>query len=169
MTILSSPPANWKRPAIPKSVKAAVFARQNGRCAEGRVKIGLGFEPFHLDHRPALCTRRFDTEAREGKGDTIPASNDPNFIEAITVAAHKARTFGPGGERRITTRGSDIGEKARVKRLAAKHAPQRRDMGDVEASGSHAGVRRKKAWPAGRKLQSRPFQNPIERTRGPAA
>jgi hypothetical protein len=158
MTILPTPPANWKRPAMPKRVKAAVFDRQKGKCADTRVKIGLGFQPCEYDHRPALCARRFDTEARDGKGDTIPASNDSDFIDALTVSAHKARTFGPGGEKRITTRGSDIGEKARIKRLVAKHAPQRGDVGGGETPKVHAGVKRRKPWPAGRKLQSRPLQ-----------
>jgi hypothetical protein len=125
MTILPTPPANWKRPAMPKGVKATVFARQGGKCADDpSVKIGIGAEPCEFDHRPGLWERKFDTEARDGKGDTIPPANDPDFIQAVAVPAHRRRTKVDAGrkakEARITgkkahrfcgpARGTDIGQ-----------------------------------------------------------
>jgi len=118
MTILPAPPPDWKRPAMPKGVKATVFQRQGGKCAESDVKIGVGFEPCEYDHRPPLFARQFDTEARGGKGDTIPACNDPAFIQAVTCAVHKMRTSGPG----YTSYGSDAHERAKGKRITGKKA-----------------------------------------------
>lgn len=98
--ILDCPPDNWKRPAIPIGVKLKVLMRQ--------LAVTINF-----DHRPALWERKFDTVAN----DTIPPANDPNFIEAMTVLDHDKRTHGPGGEKRITTAGSDSNRRAKVNRI----------------------------------------------------
>lgn len=109
--ILDHPPKEWKRPDIPDGVKAKVLLRQKGRCAVMLHKLEAG--KIHYDHRPALWERKFDTDA----WDTIPPANDPQHIEALAIDAHDKRTHGPGGEKRITTAGSDSGRRAKGKRL----------------------------------------------------
>lgn len=75
----------------------------------------LGFEPHEveLDHSPALVLREWDDEAQ----DTVPPASDPRFLIWRPKAEHAAKTFGHGGEKRITTAGSDIGNAAKVKRI----------------------------------------------------
>lgn len=106
MTILPKPPLYWKRPHMPNGVKAAVFHRQQGFCADTGAKLGVAGEKFEYDHRPGLWERKFDPEAREGLGDTIPPANDPDFIQAIVLKSHKARsaldTARRSKEKRIT-------------------------------------------------------------------
>lgn len=110
MAILQTPPTNWARPAIPKKIKALVMLRQGGRCKVLNVKIGEGFAKVEFDHRPALWERKFDTEARGGRGDTIPPANDPDAIDALSVDAHKPRTK------------RDAGRKAKGERCAGDKA-----------------------------------------------
>lgn len=147
MTILSRPPAGWKRPPIPNKVKLQVIINQEGRSTICKQKLG-SIEEVHFDHRPALWERQFDTEALDGKGDTIPPANDPAYIEAITVAQHDVRTHGPGGETRITTRGSDSGNRAKDRAVIMKQANH---VAAMAAKG-----RPKQAKPK-QKIPSRPF------------
>lgn len=109
--ILDRPPPEWKRPDIPKRVKAAVLLDQGGKCRRTGVKLEKGNTQFN--HIPELWERQFDTE----RWDTIPAANNPVFIEAVTIGAHDKITNGPGGEKRITTAGSGAGRRAKGKRL----------------------------------------------------
>lgn len=129
MTILDRPPPEWKRPTMPCNVKLQVLINQEGRSTIGREKLGR-IENTHFDHRPALEARKFD----DGAWDTIPPANDPAHIEAITVEQHDRRTNGPGGTKRITTRGSDTGERARTRRIARGHADHQATM-DAKVSG----------------------------------
>lgn len=78
--------------------------------------MALGFAPGDIewDHTPPLALREWDEKA----GDFIPPQNDPKFITITLKASHRAKTFGPGGERRITTAGSDIHAIAKVRRIA---------------------------------------------------
>ena len=118
--ILSNPPKDWKRPTMTVRVRVQVVINQAGRCKATGEGLGLA-EDVHFDHRPALWERQFDTATN----DTIPPANDPAHIEAITKAAHDVRTHGPGGEMRITTRGSDSGNRAKdraVQKNTAAHA-----------------------------------------------
>jgi hypothetical protein len=75
----------------------------------------LGLEPHEaeLDHDPALKRRDWDEQAK----DTIPPANDPKFLIWRPREAHARKTFGPGGEKRITTYGSDVFEIAKERRL----------------------------------------------------
>lgn len=109
--ILDRPPKDWKRPGIPKRVKAKVMLAQGGRCKATGEKLER--RNTHFDHRPELWERKFDTEA----WDTIPPANSPDDIEAITVAAHDIRTNGPGGEKRVTSAGSGAHRRAKGERL----------------------------------------------------
>lgn len=90
------------RPArkhIPMAVKRLVSIRQNGVC-----KCGCGTPIFggkiHWDHEPALRLRDLSED-----GDYIPHQNDPVYLDAICVPAHKAKTNGFG-----TTAGRDTGK-----------------------------------------------------------
>lgn len=92
-----------KRPHIPLSVKLAAALLQ----------LGLDPKTAELDHDPALARRR-----RLPDGSTDPAPNDPNFLRWKSPEAHAEKTFGRGGEKRITTAGSDIGEITKERHLA---------------------------------------------------
>ncbi|UFX42145.1 hypothetical protein HAP47_0023070 [Bradyrhizobium sp. 41S5] len=117
MTILDRPPPDWKRPTTPCRVKLQVLINQGGRSKINNERLGT-VDNTHFDHRPALEARKFDTE----RWDTIPPANDPEHIDAITLKQHDVRTNGPGGTKRITTRGSDTGERARTRNIARSHA-----------------------------------------------
>lgn len=109
--ILSRPPPGWKRPRLSVKAKRWIVARQNGKCAEtGEPLDGVKVQ---FDHRPPLWARTFN----EATNDTIPPANTPALIDALTVAGHDRRTHGRGGEKRITTRGSDSGERSKETRL----------------------------------------------------
>lgn len=143
--ILDRPPKDWKRPSIPCKVRLQVLLNQDGRSTICKERLGR-IEDTHFDHRPPLSERKFDTEA----WDTIPPANDPAHIEAITVDQHDKRTNGPGGERRITTRGSDAGNRAKDRAIIAREAEHAEAM-KAKTSG-HKGLAPKKP---GRRLQSR--------------
>ena len=94
-------------------------------------------------HDPALCLRVVDKKT----GLLVPHPNDPGFIRPMRKADHKVRTFGPGAERRITTRGSDVSEPRRIERMAERHkefcrtalAPKKRKPAKAKKAG--------RAWP----------------------
>lgn len=110
---------------MPHSVKMAVGDRQKWHCACG-CGGWLLFGQTEFDHKPALMNRTFDPVTNT----YTPDANDSAFIEALTTGCHAQKTFGPGGTSRITTRGSDIGEKARERAVSATHQAHR----DVMAS-----------------------------------
>lgn len=87
MTILLSPPEDWKRPSTPAQVKCQVLINQQGRCKATGERLG-DIRDVQFDHRPALWERKFDTEA----WDTVPPANDPAYIEAIKADQHTVRT-----------------------------------------------------------------------------
>lgn len=93
-----------RRKAIPDRVKLLVTLRE----------MGLTIEEVNYDHRPPLSMREWDPEAQ----DTVPPANSADHIRLLLITDHKRVTFGPGGEKRITTRGGDIGDLAHVKRLS---------------------------------------------------
>jgi hypothetical protein len=78
-------------------------------------QLGLAGKKVNWDHRPPVESRQFDTVTR----DTIPPFFDPAHLEAITDEEHDKRTHGPGGEKRITTAGSDAGNRRKVRHLIA--------------------------------------------------
>ncbi|WP_454629660.1 hypothetical protein [Bradyrhizobium cenepequi] len=157
MTILDRPPLEWKRPPIPCKVKLQVLINQGGRSAVDGEKLGR-IEDTNFDHRPPLEARKFDTKA----WDTIPPANDPAHIEAITDAQHDRRTNGPGGTRRITTRGSDTGERARTRKIQRSHVEHQTAM-KAKAKGQprpksakpKRPIRGRSTFPKGRGFQSR--------------
>jgi hypothetical protein len=92
--------------------------------------LALGFtdeeikDGIEWDHNPALVWRPVNR-----KGDDLtPAMNDPHFIRPLRKEPHKLKTFGPGGEKRITTRGSDVAEPRRLDKISAKHIEFRKRL-----------------------------------------
>src|SRR5258706_4707541 len=137
MTILTSPPTNWKRPQIPVSTQAMLLLKfmkeSNLRLPEPRewktlkslirlikkiIIKKLGWKEVNIDHRPDLMARKYCSETN----DTIPAANDPNYLEVLSKADHDARTFGRGGTKRITSAGSDANNRAKVRALRKSQA-----------------------------------------------
>lgn len=114
--------------------------------------LQLGFEPnqVELDHTPALVLRDWDDEAQ----DTVPPASDPRYLIWRPKAEHAAKTFGSGGEKRITSAGGDIHAAAHVRRIGRREtefraALLRKSTGEE----APAPVRRKSNIP------SRPFPN----------
>ena len=105
---------------MPKAVKLESRRLSGEMCGCG---CGQPLPPFEAkgateyDHRPSLMNRRWNARKR----DWEPAANDPRYIRPLLPKCHKAATFGPGGEKRITTRGGDIGEKAHERSMRDKH------------------------------------------------
>jgi hypothetical protein len=154
--ILDRPPKDWKRPATLTKTKLQVLLNQDGKCKATGERLG-DVANTHFDHRPALWERKFDTATR----DTVPPANDPAFIEAITRAAHDQRTHGPGGEKRITTRGSDSGNRAKDRAVIANQTAHTAVMA-AKATGEPppAPKKRKAKIPGGRPLpKGRRFQS----------
>ncbi len=126
-----------KRKAIPRRVKLNVVLRQGGKCKCGcgeRVST-LAHTGTKFDHRPPLALRNLNKAGT----DYDPPQHSVDHLDAICETEHKRRTHGTGA----TTAGTDFGlikkERKRNKALAGVKKPKR-------------------AWPTGRKLQSRGFQ-----------
>jgi hypothetical protein len=69
------------------------------------------------DHDPALSMRFEDPETHQ----LVPAPNEPSAIKPMLDDDHNNKSFGPGGEKRIHTRGSDVAEPRRLDRINKKH------------------------------------------------
>lgn len=135
----SMPSNRPKRKAIPKRVKVLVRLLQNGLCG-CRKKCGAKSPPdglglVDLQHEPPLALR----EVNEAGTDYIPAQHDPNFLYAELKACHREESYHPRSK--ATSIGSDRHAIDKTRRLRGELKPKR-----------------KKAWPRGRKLQSRGFQ-----------
>lgn len=140
-------------------VKAQLYIilRQKALCGCGCGEF-LKHGEVEFDHRPPLMFRK-----RTDDGGYEPAEHDPDYIEALRPVCHKIRTFGEGGDKRITTRGSDIGEAARINRQKRKIEQHRMVMitagREAEMPKSDAGKPWK--WPS-RKMESRPFPKKVK-------
>ena len=131
-----------KRKPIPDRIKLAVALR----------RFGLSVADVNFDHNPALGLRPYN----HATGDTIPPANDPNFIDMLlTETEHKPKTFGPGGEKRITTAGSDIHRIRKVDRLSAQQQEFRRRITAQQSCNTPEPDRGKKRTAS---IPSRPFQ-----------
>lgn len=75
---------------------------------------------YELDHDPALTNRDYDTAA----GDFIPPQHDPRKIFLREKPEHDEKTFGrkAGAAKTVTTRGSDVGERARTRKIQRSQA-----------------------------------------------
>lgn len=125
-----------KRKAIPVRIKREVCEAQGllcYQCREAPVHWETGSRT-HMDHRPPLRLRGISNDMR----DYEPAQLDPIYLDALCVECHKLRTFLANGADY-----SDITKIARFRRREKK----------IRGEG-----KKKKAWPKGRKIASRPFQ-----------
>lgn len=111
----------------------------------------LGYEPHELDldHHPPLALRDYDEVA----GDTIPPHDDPRYLVWRPKPEHAVKTFGPGGEKRVTSAGGDLHAIAHARRLSKaqdefRAAILRKETGEPKPLSK---------WPT-RKFQSRPFK-----------
>ena len=112
------------------------------------IQLGLDPKTTQLDHRPALARRE-----RTEDGGYIPDANDPRYLEWVDPDEHKRRTFGNGA----TTRGSDIGEIAKTRRLTLNQEAVRRRMLAKEPGNPP---------PKSGKIRSRKFQTRQQPSRG---
>ena len=136
------------RKGITPVVKVQVILNQGGRCAASG-EVLTDARKVRFDHRPPLQDRPWNPDA----DDFDPPQNDPAYIEAIATEEHDRRTFGPGGEKRITTRGSDLREAARTRALTEAEASFRaRLLAKHSAAGDPAPRPKPK-----RRIPSRPF------------
>ncbi|WP_235679056.1 hypothetical protein [Aquibium microcysteis] len=103
-------------------------------------KMGLTVEQVQFDHDPALELRPINPVT----GDTVPPANDPDHITMLLIKEHKTKTFGPGGEKRITTAGSDVHKIHKLARLSAEHEDFQRRVLSREP---RDGTKPKSRWP----------------------
>lgn len=120
-----------RRKPIPRKVKLAVLARQDGFCICGCGQYADG--TFIYDHNPALELRLMNDDGT----DTIPPANDPNYIDAVCPDYNKRKTYGT----KSTTAGSDANRIAKVKRIL-KGGKKRRGP-PMRSQGFRKDVRRK--------------------------
>lgn len=126
------------RKAIPTKVKLESALR----------RFGLKVSDVQFDHNPALALRPINPVT----GDTIPPANSAEHIDMLLIDEHKTKTFGKGGEKRITTADGDVGKIAKMRRLTASQEESRRRMLAKDA-GEEPVKKGKGKWP------SRPFGN----------
>jgi hypothetical protein len=109
---------------------------------------GLDPDDVEWSHEPALALRD------RNEDDTYtPDELDPHFIFARSSAKHDEITNGRGGEKRITTAGSDQHIIHKLPRLRDEHAAfQQRVLAKTP------GERRKPSRWASRKMQGRGFE-----------
>lgn len=100
------------RKAIPLGVKLAVALRM----------LGLHGIKIDYDHDPALALREWNAKA----GDFNPPQLDPNFIVIRTKEAHRTKTSGRKGEKRVTSYGSDQHAIGKIRRLTHQQAEVQR-------------------------------------------
>lgn len=107
---------------------------------------------WDLDHDPALGLRQYDAQT----GETSPRHDDPKFLVWRPKDQHKQKTTGRRGESKLSKRGGDISEIAKLERLEQETAEFRRRMlaRDDPAHEVGEGVvapfgpkKTKKAWP----------------------
>lgn len=146
-----------KRPHMPLAVKLEAAIRQ------------LGFDPadVEFDHTPALELRTVEHYPVNGKVvcKYVPDANDPRFIVLRTKADHSRKTNGPGGEKRITSRGGDHGDAAHLRAVTRKEAEFRaRLLAKAEAPEGFTAI--KPTTFGKRKIASRGFDKRKRPSRG---
>lgn len=87
-----------RRKHIPLSVKLEVLLAEKG----------LKPADVEWDHEPPLAMREWDEAAQ----DTVPAANDPRYIQCLVKADHHIKTNGT----KATTAGSDKNKLAKIER-----------------------------------------------------
>lgn len=127
-----------RRRGIALALKLEVALRQ----------LGLDPSKAELDHTPALVHRK-----RTAQGGYIPDELDPAYLVWRDYAVHAVKTFGPGAEKRVTTRGGDIGDAAHYREVTEKEQAFRARL-LAKAEGTNPVSKPRK----GRKMQGRQFQ-----------
>lgn len=118
-----------KRKAIPDAVKLRAVLRVEGRCKQCGERLG-DLSGLQFDHRPALVNR----PVNEDGTDYVPAQLDAEYIEPLHLDCHDQRTNGPGGEKRITTAGSDKHVAAKTRRLAEQRVAPARQAEEIAST-----------------------------------
>lgn len=122
------------KPAEPRRAVSMKLQRDLALAQLADAMRQLGMIPvdatpeFELDHDPALCLRPIDPET----GQHIPPQHEPSCLIWRTKEAHDRKTNGPGGERRVTTAGSDKHLKSKIDRLSEAHVETRKKLLSVE-------------------------------------
>lgn len=106
-------------------------------------RFGLTRADVQFDHNPALELRDWNPLTN----DTIPPANDPAYIDMLLVSEHAVKTFGPGGEKRITTAGSDINRIAKVKRISREQEDFRKRLQAKADPEVEPPPKKKTKWP----------------------
>lgn len=154
-----SKPAEPRR-AVPMKVQRDLALAQ---LADAMRKLGLvpvdAAPEFELDHDPALCLRPVDPET----GKHIPPQHEPSCLIWRTKEAHDRKTNGPGGERRITTAGSDKHLKVKLDRLSEAHVETRQKLLSVEPRAPKPPGKIRSAGFAPPKDRRRPATAPLEK------
>jgi hypothetical protein len=157
-------------------LKAGTFrVRDYRKPIPAKVKLAVIAREFDFDHDPALLHRDYDTEA----GDFIPPQNNPKHIIARRKTEHLEKTIGrkEGAARTVSTRGSDVGEAARSRKIearelvarasAASKAGRYKEAAEILAGARHNRNVQKLLKRRKRKIPSRPFpkqHRPLRRT-----
>jgi hypothetical protein len=76
----------------------------------------------NLDHDPALILRKYNPRIKDVAARYTPHAHDPEYLIYREKADHQQKTTGrkPGADRTVTTKGSDIGLKAKFNRLEGR-------------------------------------------------
>jgi len=119
-----------------KAIAAVRWVTQEKRTNVLDIQLYALLRTLQFDHRPSLNSRPYDTEA----GDFIPPQNDPDHIFAVSKEEHLQRTTGrvPGAEKTSTTRGSDVGEASRTRKIKNNDALHRAAMASKQGNYSGA-------------------------------
>lgn len=135
-----------KRRPVPLAIRLQVALRQLADAHRQLGLLGPDEEPgWELDHDPALARRDVDPET----GQHVPHQHAVNYLVYLSRSCHKAKTVGTGA----TTRGSDIGEIARERRVTKKQAAFRAAL-----LAKSEGREKLETNPKGRKIRSPGFQ-----------
>jgi len=112
------------RPHTPDSVKLAAALQQGILCGCGCGEVAYA-KQGNWDHDPALELRAYNPTTKK----YTPDANDPNFLRYRIKDHHNKKTHGPGGEKRITTKGSDNQVAKQIDRLRDANREHSKAMG----------------------------------------
>lgn len=86
----------------------------------------FGDAPRALDHDPALILRPYNPRIKDVAARYTPHAHDPAALIYREKADHQQKTTGrkPGALKTVTTKGSDIGLKAKFNRLEGRTKPR---------------------------------------------
>lgn len=153
--LVQGPPKGFRK-AIPTAVKLDVVIRQEGKCKACGEKLGT-LKDTQFDHDPPIQLRTWDEEAQ----DTVPPSNDPEFIFAKHDDCHQAKTTGRRGTSKLNAIDGDQQRIAKLRRQEEKRQEEfRRSLlsRDGEEPPPPVKTKPKRKWPK-RPLRSRGFND----------